>query len=371
MHSKKKNSKKSSASLITVLLFPLIVILFSVSVASCASTNNTASSSSDTAQDSPQTTTGTLPTVFLNPNETYNNALYLVAVGSGDSLEQARQSALSTLLQQIEVSIDTSFETNESYQESSGSAADISTQIFDSSKSSSTGTLIAVEYGESHQDNLGRLYAIAYINRQKVANIYRDRIEKTEKEIEQLLQNAATKEKLDKYAQYLKALNLSKKNQALVQQLEVISPISATTQKNSPTTINGLLRSAAQSLQFSIETNIDNDVADIDLQNKLTSAVSELLSNLQFQIVTSGETYRATASVNWSEETNDYPTIFWNINFTISEVVDADNGVTIISKNKRGRSKGINTDAARRLAINDISTVLNKTFIEYIKTTIP
>ncbi len=370
MHSKKKNSKKSSSLflLITVSLFPLIFILFSV--ISCASTSNTASSSSDTAQDRPQTTTGTLPTVFLNPNETYNNALYLVAVGSGDSLEQARQSALSTLLQQIEVSIDTSFETNESYQESSGSA-DISTQIFDSSKSSSAGTLIAVEYGESHQDNVGRLYAIAYINRQKVANIYRDRIEKNEKEIEQLLQNAATKEKLDQYAQYLKALNLSKKNQALIQQLEVISPISATTQKNSPTTINGLLRSAAQSLQFSIETNIDNDVADIDLQNKLTSAVSELLSNLQFQIVTSGETYRATASVNWSEETNDYPTIFWNINFTISEVIDADNGVTIISKNKRGRSKGINTDAARRLAINDISTVLNKTFIEYIKTTIP
>ena len=364
-------SKNFSLQLIKIYSLLSSLVFFSIFFVSCISINTTSTKSNDTKNDTSQTTTGNLPSVFLNPNEAYNNTLYLVAVGSGDSLEQARQSALSTLLQQIEVNIDANFETNESYREQSDST-DITTQIFDSSKSSSEGTLIAVEYGESHQDNVGRLYAIAYINRQKVANIYRDRIEKNSKEIEQTLQRATKKETLEKYAQYLKALDIAKKNQTLIQQLEVISPTSASTsqqQDTSISTIRELLRSTAQSLQFSINASITNteETISTDLNNKLSLAVYELLNSLQFQVVTNRAKYQASTSVQWNEEVNDYPTIFWNINFQISEALNENNVVTIISKNQRGRSKGINVEAARRLAINDISVVLNKTFIEYIK----
>lgn len=318
---------------------------------------------------------GELPSYFLNPNERYATATHLVAVGSGDGLEQAQQSALSGLAQQIEVQVNASFEASEQYRESSAAQAAISTQIFELSKSKSNEELVAVEYGETHQDTLGRIYAIAYINRLKAGNIYRERIEKNSKDVSDALERAESSVSLEKYAQYLRALEFAKENDRLIKQLEVLSPAmaafrSADQEKQNPAQIQSLLREAAQTLRFIIDSTVESSKGTVNIQHLNTQirlAVSQLLSDLQFQTVKLNGNYKSIATVTWDEdESSQYPTVFWNLNFQILELADSEE-ITILSKSEKGRSKGISIEAASRLAINDMSKKLTRAFAAHIK----
>lgn len=329
-------------------------VFVALSMLSCASGNSNIASSK-------------IPSIYLNPDKAYPQDVYLVASGSGDSLQDAQQNALASLARLIKVEVQSSLvlsSSEKNTETTEESSYEISTTLDNRINSSSDQKLIGVQYGDSYQAKDGFVYTIAYIERLKVGNIYRENIATKNTEIERLVQDANQTTGFSKYALLSKAWELSQQNDGKISQLQIIAPEMAravtTNRRMSSTTLEQERNRTARGIEVDINTMVLG--GDETVQSKIENNVIDLFTALQFSVRTgedssSGENnVVVNTEVNWEEETEGkYPMIVWTLSMAIEE-----NGTTIVSNTQTGRSKGKTIDFAHTFAFQDIRKAIHK-----------
>ncbi len=322
-------------------------------------------------------TKNVIPEKFLNPYQEYDKSLYLASVGIGDTLSQAQQAALSSLSQQITVSVKATQDTQESFvQKIDGDGNSLLGDIQLKGKTSilSSNDFIGVQYGELFRDKNELVYTIAYINRVSVGNIYRNLIDENQKKIKRLLSESKRQRRLTKYVAISNALKLSKQNDEYVKFLDVLAPsMAAISRQATETTSIQLeqdLANAGSAVRFYIEVSVAGKRGirqSRKTEKVLKGVLTEVLTAMKFSVVNvsyvKSVDYIADVSLSLKDTVvGDYPTVEWKISFHIT-----DKKKVLLARSNRGASKGKDIESAYRFADVDIEKQLRLFISSYIE----
>lgn len=314
-----------------------------------------------------------IPSKFLNPYEIYAKELYIAAVGVGTTLKAARSAALSALAQQIEVSVKSSQRTEESFLISTAKGFSEDSALFGNTDVRSTGKFIGVQYAESFQHKDKNIYTIAYINRLSAAHTYRSRIDDATRTIHSLLEKSTVKEGLEKIAILLRAIALSAKNDAMLNQLDAIShPIAGLVRSNKRYTtplLKNQLREIASHIVFAVPITV-NLLYDAklhlnaqEIEHHIKTSITHMLTSLQFRISEHELGHVFETEIHISQKTEKYPTLLWQLTVTIKD----ESNTIVLSKTHRGNAQGLTLAAAKRFALSDMQKIITTLFAVYIR----
>jgi len=222
---------------------------------------------------------GRTPDWVANPKAVYPEAQYLVAVGEGDTRRAAENAAAANLARIFEAHIesderliDQTRETGKTFERTTDFTADISIL--------SAQTLHNIQHAEAWRDKLGRVHAVAYLNRRETAAIYRSNINEQTTRIQFLLSQAEQNDDLlKKFATLRAAARAATENGLLLRQLKVIHPPSAVsaTPGYSENNIRKALADTAKQIRVQIKVDGDDD-------QRMTSVIEELITRYGFVV---------------------------------------------------------------------------------------
>jgi hypothetical protein len=230
----------------------------------------------------------------------YNENTYLCAVGSGSSREKAVDAAFSTLSQVFNSkvkSVTTVSSLSTSSTDAFGSVTFTdSSEMFDQGTvSSSTDKIIGAEVVNTYIDENARVYVRVALHRSRTAELYKDEIAELSTSISQLkVQSQLASDPLSAYFTLQKAFTLAQRQQALIDQVEVLD------KKQHASTLPALerqLTSLASSIRLAVRVTVESNEEQMkDLYRQtIGSAFSQSLQSLGFKVV-SDET-ASTASL--------------------------------------------------------------------------
>jgi hypothetical protein len=212
------------------------------------------------------------PDWVKNPKTVYPESQYLVAVGEGDTRRAAENAATANLSKIFEAHIESDerlfdqvHETNKAFNRTTDFTADINIL--------SSQTLRNIQHAEAWQDKLGRVHAVAYLNRRDTAGIYCSHIDEQTARVQFLLSHAEQNDDLlKKFATLRAAARAATENDLLLRQLKVIHPPSAAsaTPSYSGNNIRKSLADTAKKIRVQIKVDGDDD-------NHMTSVIEELI----------------------------------------------------------------------------------------------
>lgn len=305
------------------------------------------------------------PQWLTNPHARYPEAMYLVAIGEGDSRRRAEADAAANLAGIFETRVESEELYNERYKEivSGHSAqAELITDIDRSVSLTAAQTLYNIQYADSYTDNMGRVFVLAYIDRHRTADIYMDMISRHNEQIKLFLDRAASSDNvLHSYAYRSGATVISTTNEVLLRQLQVIAPdYRAMLQLDYDH--NELLmdtRNSAQNLRFSIVINNDRD-------RKLHSIFADWLTGQGFIVDEEGEiTITGEVNIEDVDLQRQEKFVRWHLSI---EMRDHKNQ-NVISHSQRGREGHINRSEAIARAFRamerEIRQEFNRKFYSY------
>ncbi len=305
-----------------------------------------------------------LPEWIKNPNFRYHDALYLTAVGSGSSREEAKRDAISSLSNIF--SVDVSFDRRiiEAYTESrKGRDIDVahSINLLTRSALKSENRLINLREGETFfDDKTGTFYMLVFINRAETEPLYLDEIKKNDEITEEYYYLAqGTDNKLEKFIYLKKALQVASINEGLCQVHRIISNMDDTP---APSISKQKLNIEISELSQRIITNI-----------KVTGAYPEELSGFLREVIqeTGFTTGRESADLiikaNLKIEPIDLPRkeefVRWRL---LIDVYNEMTGTTMETYTKEGREGHVSLEAARSRALRTVrETIMNEFYIEF------
>lgn len=168
------------------------------------------------------------PPVWIeNPSRAYSDSRYLMATGSGSSLQRAEEAALANLARIFEATIESDRQTVQDYEEISRDGQITATE--------ETARMLNLTNVRSEQDLLnteiltrsesgGRYYALAGMERTPTLSIYTNRIEANFEEIQAYAEAGDRRENpIARLAAYRQALILKKINVDLIEQRSIIA----------------------------------------------------------------------------------------------------------------------------------------------------
>jgi hypothetical protein len=202
-----KNKRNYSTKYLLYLEAPLILLLFC-----CASA----------------IVTQELPGWIIEPTSKYHEALYLSAVGSGSSREEAKREAMSSLSNIFRVEVYSDRRIIKVYTEKSkGDKIDVdhSINLLTKSALKSENELINVREGETFfDDKRGTFYVLLFINRAQTEPLYLEEIEKNDRVLEEYYRSSREADtKFDKFIYLKKAIQVASINKELRQTHRLIS----------------------------------------------------------------------------------------------------------------------------------------------------
>ncbi|MCK4420384.1 LPP20 family lipoprotein [candidate division WOR-3 bacterium] len=161
-----------------------------------------------------------IPEWVNNPNKAYPDGLYLSAVGSGSSREEAERDAMTSLSSIFSVDVTLDRRIIETYTEDR-KGKDIDVQhtfnLLTKSALKSENKLINVKVGKSTFDEkTGTFYVLVYLNRMDTEPLYLKEIEKNDNLMYKYYNTAqGTEEKLKKFIYLKKAMQIATLNDGL------------------------------------------------------------------------------------------------------------------------------------------------------------
>ena len=305
------------------------------------------------------------PSWLTNPYSKYPENRYLAVIGEGDSRAKAEANATANLSKIFETVVKSEETVQERYLEiSSPNSAESSTMTDISQNISLTSnkTLFNVQYGDSFTDKLGKTYVLAYLDRNETGRIYLERIEENADKIMFFIRSSTeTEDVLKKYAYLSAAQVVTRINTELLEQLQIVSPLSKATvmleYDTNQLTIQA--KEAAENLKFSISIENDSD-------NKITPVLSDLLTCYGF-IVNSDGDIKINGSIE-IEPVNlkrEEQFVRWILNLNVQN----SDGSTLISHSQSGREGHVNLSEAvaraYRTADRDIRNDFNKKLLQF------
>lgn len=381
---------KKKAPIYVVLLIFSLVLVFSIS----CSTRSTFFG--ETALSGGSETSG-IPSWYLDPETRYPDETYLAAAGSGETRKAAEKEALAGLSQRFETTVQVDLQTREYFSEivtAQGLLTEEELELVNTTNIQSSGKLLNVQFSEATRDSSGSYYIIAFIERIPSGRIYLDLIQKNSKRIMMYMNQAEEAEKrgdvLDSYAFLNAAAILAAPQEALLEQLRIISPGMSAMASTGYNYTELLKRQSAagEALTVSISINGDHqkrvrsllaqvlnrenfavlppgDDSPEDLQNEETAPQQGDLQNEQTsskQNVQQREEpvlqIQGDVSLIPTELNPDFKTVRWVLRIEVSRK----NGNRILTFAEQGRSSGLNETAAVSLAYKDMQELLEEEF---------
>jgi len=288
----------------------------------------------------------TLPPDWVaNPQATYPDSRFLVAVGEGDTRRAAETTADAQLARIFESRIESADQLMDRSKESTKSfsrTTELSTQIHISANQ----TLFNIQHAESWTDSNGRVHAVAYLDRRKTAAIYQEKITKEEQHILFLLHQAEeTKNPLQKYA-LLRGANQHAQRQALLlRQLQTIhapSFASVSLKYTLPELQKSLLASA-HAIRIHIQVSGESC-------EQLLPLLEDLATHFGFVVTDSPASLKMVAHLSFQDlpqTTTDLFFVRYQFQLQLKDVLE-----------KKGREAHISPKEARFRALRTLSRAL-------------
>ncbi|MBI9100422.1 MAG: LPP20 family lipoprotein [Spirochaetaceae bacterium] len=294
-----------------------------------------------------------------NKHSQYAEDKFMVEIGIGASLRDAKRNAAAALAQIFKTSIKVETTIQTRYKElSSGGAVDASEETtFDQDITQlADQELVNVNFGQSWTNDLGQVHVIAYIDRQVTANIYRDRIEENNSTVRNFISKSGDQSsQIRKYAYYDAAYVVARANQMLMEQLEIINlPIRKTIR--TPYDINDVRdRRKEAALIMAFMVNIENDV-----EGKVASVLTDELTSFGFSIDPGGSlAVEGAVSFEKVELDNDYE----NVKYYLTINVEDENGIPIVALEDNDRISAVSESDAENRAYLEIEKIIKRDLI--------
>lgn len=289
----------------------------------------------------------------------YAESGFLVEIGQGSSLKDAKRNAAASLAQIFKTSIKVETTIQTRYKEfSSGGSAEASEETnFDQDITQlADQELINVNYGESWTNNLGQVHVLAYIDRQKTANIYRERINENNNVVRNFLsQSGGQSSAIREYAYYDAAYVVAQANQVLIEQLEIINlPMSKTIMKSYDINeIRNNRKESAFSMVFTI--NIENDE-----EGKITAVLTDELTSFGFAVDPSGS-LAVTGTIAFEDVKLDNK--MSNKKYYLTVNIEDEKGIPAVSIEKNDRITAVSESAVKSVTYREIEKVVKRDLI--------
>ncbi|MEA2097293.1 MAG: hypothetical protein U9P73_11475 [Candidatus Cloacimonadota bacterium] len=296
------------------------------------------------------------PEWLKNPKAVYSEQMFLTAVGEGDSRRDAESMAAGNLARIFESNIKAEETVNQRYMElTKNDKTDFEEQT-DVSKSvniKSQQTLFNIQYGESYTDDVGRIYAIVYLNRMKTAEIYENKINKNAARIDYFMGIAdKSGDPILRYAAMNAASAVSSINELLIAQLTIIFP-SAIDMLEINYNHNKIVKDAnSAAANVSCKITIQNDE-----ENKIAIMLEELVNDLGF-VLFKESVLRIDGNIilEKTDLKRDLEFIRYELQINVKD--NKDN--VIVSMSEKGREGHVSVSEAKARAIRTLSKKINK-----------
>ncbi len=296
------------------------------------------------------------PKWLKNPKAVYSEQMYLTAIGEGDSRSDAENMAAGNLARIFESNIKAEETVNQRYMElTKNSKTDFEeqTNVTKSVNIQSQQTLFNIQFGESYTDDVGRIYAIAYLNRMKTAEIYENKINKNAGRIDYFMGIAEkSNNPILKYAAMSAASAVSSINESLLAQLAIIFP-SAIDMLEINYNHDQIVKEAnAAAKAVSCKIDIQNDE-----ENKVTILLEELINDMGF-VLSENNVLKIDGNILLEKTDLKRDLEFVRYELQINVTDNKDN--VIVSMSEKGREGHISASEAEARAIRTLSKKINK-----------
>ena len=304
---------------------------------------------------------GRRPKWVDDKHSVYPDSEYLVEIGEGTSLKDARQNGLMSLSQIFRTTVKVDSTVRTRYMELSdgknSQGATMETTVDDTITQLSDETLVNVHFGESWTDDMGRTYVVAYIDRMETAQIYRKRIQEDSFRTANFLSESARQSDLLKTFGFLDAAVVMDKNtQMMLDQLDIIHAPSGRSIMLDylPEELYSLYSDTASLMAFSIRIDGDSD-------GRLTAMVSQVLTGRGFSLseMDAPLSVSGQVSVEDAKLDNGYENIRWSLYMEMRD----QSGKVVVTMEEQKRETGISRDAAVSKGYRSMEEMLQKKFI--------
>lgn len=294
-----------------------------------------------------------------NPKVKYPDGMYLSAVGYGSTRRSAEADAMGSVARIFKTDVKANSKYSERWSDLEATNKEDEMSLYSENTKdifiSAEQNLINIEIGESYTDNLGKVYALAYINRSRTADIYDEKISQTNEMVDFYMDKYNTsQDNIKKYAYLGLASIFAFQNQTLLDQLAIISPLEfdMVGVANRYPKINSQMRELASQISFSI--NVENDENDI-----IANAIKEIINEMNFNIVNNNAMLNINSVINYQDVELDRKEQFVKSEFDLS-IIDKNNQ-TVLSINEKVRTGGINrSEAISKSKSSLVRTLKNK-----------
>jgi hypothetical protein len=287
---------------------------------------------------------GGKPEWIDNPKVKYPQGMYLAAVGYGSTRRSAEADAMGSVARIFKTDVRANTHFSERWSELESSKAEDEVSLFaENTKDifiSAEQDLINIEIGETYTDDLGKVYALAYIHRSRTADIYDEKIVQTKEMTDfYMTKYEETSDLVRRYAYLGLASIFAYQNQILLDQLAIISPMDyeIVGVENRYPKINSLMREIASQISFSIQ--VENDEKGI-----LANTIKEIINEMNFSIVDNQAMLKVVSSYHYQDVDLGRKEDFVKYEYDLS--IRDNNNKIVVSLNEKSRSGGINKEEA-------------------------
>ncbi len=296
------------------------------------------------------------PEWLKNPKAVYSEQMYLTAIGEGDSRSDAENMAAGNLARIFESNIKAEETVNQRYMElTKNSKTDFEeqTDVTKSVNIQSQQTLFNIQFGESYTDDVGRIYAIAYLNRMKTAEIYENKINKNADRINYFMGiSEKSADAILKYAAMSAATTVSSINESLLAQLTIIFPSTIDMLEINYNHDQIVKEANAAAKAVSCKIDIQNDE-----ENKVTILLEELINDMGF-VLSENNVLKIDGNILLEKTDLKRDLEFVRYELQINVTDNKDN--VIVSMSEKGREGHVSVSEAKARAIRTLSKKINK-----------
>ncbi len=307
------------------------------------------------------TSGGRRPGWVDDKHSVYPESEYLVEIGEGTSLKDAKQNGLMSLSQIFRTTVKVDSTVRTRYMELSdgrnSQGASMETTVDDTITQLSDETLINVHFGESWTDDMGRTYVVAYIDRMETAQIYRKRIQDDSQRTANFISESSRQSDLLKQFGFLDAAVVMDQNtRMMLDQLDIIHAPSGRSimLDYQPDTLYSLYSDTASLMAFSVSIAGDPEGRLSDMVSQVLTGRGFSLSETDAPLSVSGQASMEDANLD-----NGYENIRWTLYMEMRD----QSGKVVVTMEEQKRETGISRDAAVSKGYRSMEEMLQKKFI--------
>ncbi|WP_428236688.1 LPP20 family lipoprotein [Gracilimonas sp.] len=244
-----------------------------------------------------------IPNWVNNPSSEFNEQKYLMAVGSGSTLNEARGDAFASLSQIFQMDIDATEQLNSEFIDrniNNQLYSESTSQLLNNIKIGTNQELMNTTILTSEVDKFGTYHALAGMDRAESSRIYNQEISNNQIKINELEQNADSENNiLQKLVLLKKAQSLATANEILTRQLNVIRGGAGTGGEATETLVR--LQEKFRTAQQKAIVKLASDNAT----STVKAAVASVLQNAGFTIAESTNNAILAVNVNYLTQKAD------------------------------------------------------------------